>query len=456
VLLHDVRLALRSLRRNPILSALMIVTIAVGIAASMIAITLYHARAGHPIPWKEDKLYAVTMDTRDDEPDQGFSKHPEYPPPHLTFRDAEAIYRSDIPRYSVMMFRTGRLVSPERKNVKPFDTIVRVTSADFFPAFDVPFQYGGPWQRGSDAAPDNVVVISKYMNDKLFGGENSVGRQITLTGQQFRIVGVLPAWSPQPRFYDLGWGSFAAFDVPEDVFMPFGWMQANKMAPWGVNCVRKTAKITGFDAFFTEDCVWLQYWVQLDSRADLERFQSHVDNYVRDQKQRGRFPRPLNNRIMNVSQWLEFNDVVGDDSRTQVGVAVAFLAVCILNIFGLMLAKFLSAAPIAGLRRALGASRLDIMRQHLIEVVVVGLIGGVAGLAMSFGGLAFLRVLLFAPGLADNDNPARVQMAQSMSHMDVPMIIVATLLSLLAGVLAGLYPAWRIGRLAPATFLKTQ
>jgi ABC-type antimicrobial peptide transport system permease subunit len=75
---------------------------------------------------------------------------------------------------------------------------------------------------------------------------------------------------------------------------------------------------------------------------------------------------------------------------------------------------------------------------------------------MSFGGLAFLRVLLFAPGLADNDNPARVQMAQSMSHMDVPMIIVATLLSLLAGVLAGLYPAWRIGRLAPATFLKTQ
>src|SRR3954447_24468109 len=99
--IHDLSLAFRSLRRNPVLSALMIAAIAVGIAASMISITLYHARAGHPIPWKEDKLFAVTMDTRDDEPDQGFSKHPEYPPFMMTYLDAQAIYRSDIPRRAV-------------------------------------------------------------------------------------------------------------------------------------------------------------------------------------------------------------------------------------------------------------------------------------------------------------------------------------------------------------------
>jgi putative ABC transport system permease protein len=454
VLFHDLHLALRSLRRNPILSALMVLTIAVGIAASLIAMTMYHARAGHPIPWKEDKLFAVTLDTRDDEPDQGFSKHPEYPPPWLTYIDAEAIYRSDIPRHSVIMFRTSKLLSPERGTVKPFDTVIRVTTADFFPMFDVPFQYGGAWARDSDAAPDNVVVISKYINDKVFGGENSVGREITLGGRQFRVIGVLRPWMPQPRYYDLGWNG--GFEVPEDIFMPFGWGRLNKLNPFGVNCVRRTARIDGPDALYTQDCVWLQYWVQLDSAAALERYQRFVDNYARDQKQHGRFPRPLNNRIMNVSQWLTFNDVIGDDSRTQVAVAVAFLAVCILNIFGLMLAKFLSAAPIAGLRRALGASRVDIMRQHLIEVVVVGLIGGAAGLLLSFGGLAVLRIVLFGPGLVDNDNPARVQMAQSMGHMDLTMILVATVLSLLTGILAGLYPAWRIGRLAPATFLKTQ
>ena len=440
------------MKRNPVLSGLMILTIGVGIAASMIAITLYHARAGHPIPWKEDKLFAVTLDTRDDSPDQGFSKHPEYPPFQVTWRDAQVLYASDIPRHSAMMYRSNRLVSPPSRTVKPFDVVVRVTTADFFPMFDVPFRYGGGWPRSSDDAPDSVVVISKYINDKVFGGENSVGREITLSGKPYRVIGVLPAWMPQPRFYDLNFGG--AFDIPEDIYLPFGWAR-DAPRPQSINCVRNSAKITGPDSIFKEDCVWLTYWVELDSRAALERYQQFVDNYTRDEKRGGRFPRALNNRIVNVSTWLDMNDVVGDESRMQVGVGLAFLAVCILNIFGLMLAKFLSAAPVTGLRRAIGASRVDIMRQHLIEVVVVGLIGGVVGLLFSFGGLALLR-LLFSAGLADNDNPARVQMLQSLNHMDFSMILAATVLSLITGILAGIYPAWRIGRLTPATFLKTQ
>jgi putative ABC transport system permease protein len=319
--------------------------------------------------------------------------------------------------------------------------------------FDVPFRYGGGWPRSSDTAPDNVVVISKYINDKVFGGANSVGREIILSGKPYRIIGVLPAWMPQPRFYDLNFGG--AFDIPEDIFMPFGWTRAESPKPQAINCVRNSAKITGPESLFTEDCVWLAYWVELDSHAALERYQRFVDNYTRDEKRGGRFPRALNNRIVNVSTWLDMNDVIGDDSRMQVGVGLAFLAVCILNIFGLMLAKFLSAAPITGLRRAIGASRMDIVRQHLIEVVVVGLIGGLLGLMFSFGGLALLR-LLFSAGLQDSDNPARVQMLQSLNHMDFSMILVATGLSLITGVLAGIYPAWRIGRLTPATFLKTQ
>lgn len=453
MLLHDLRLALRSLRRNPILSALMVLTIAVGIAASMITITLYHARTGHPIPWKEGKLFAVTLDTREDQPDE-FSRHPEYPPNTVTYRDAEALYRSDIPRYSVMMFRSNRLVSPANRGVKPFDAVVRVTSADFFPAFDVPFQYGAGWPRGADSAPDNVVVLSKYVNDKVFGGANSVGRELTLNGEPFRVVGVLMAWAPQPRFYDLD--NAGGFDVPEDIFMPFGWARAKRLPPQNVNCVRKTAKVDSPDSLYTEDCVWLQYWVQLDSADAVARYQSFVDNYAREEKKAGRFPRPLNNRIVTVSTWLDMNDVIGDDNRTQVGISLAFLFVCILNIFGLMLAKFLSAAHITGLRRALGASRVDIVRQHLIEVVVVGLIGGAIGLVLSFVGLTALRAVMFYARLVDNDNPARVQMVQAMSHMDFSMIIVATVLSLVTGVLAGIYPAWRIGRLTPATFLKTQ
>jgi putative ABC transport system permease protein len=453
--MHDLRLACASIKRNPILSGLMIGAIAVGIAASMIAITLYHARAGHPIPWKNDKLFAVTLDTRDNDPDQFFSRHPEYPPWQLTYRDANYLYSSPIPVRAVMMYKSGGVVTPERAAVKPFRAIVRVTTADFFAMFAVPFAYGGGWTRADDESPAPVIVLSRFMNQKLFAGENSVGREVTFNGTPYKVIGVLAAWMPRPKYYDLN--NFG-FDVPEDIFMPFGWMQANRMSSWGnTNCVSKRAKLTGFDSLLTEDCTWLQYWVELRSPEDHARYQSWVDSYANEQRKHGRFPRPQNNnRIVNVETWLQMWDIVGDDSRMQVVLGFVFLGVCVLNTLGLMLAKFLSAAPISGLRRALGASRADIMRQHLIEVIVVGLLGGLAGLLLTLGGLGVLRGLLFSSLLAGSDNPDKLAMVQAFVHMDIPVIAVAIALSLITGVLAGLYPAWRIGRLAPATFLKTQ
>jgi putative ABC transport system permease protein len=451
--MHDLRLAFRSLRRNPFLSALMIGAIAVGIAASMIAITLYHARAGHPIPWKNDTLFAVTLDLRDDEPPQSFERHPEYPPFQVTYRDARVLYASTIPKHAVMMYRSDQVVTPDNKNVKPFGANVRVTTANFFTMFDVPFIYGSGWSRPEDDTPGAVVVLSRFMNQKLFGGQNSVGREVVLNGHPYRVAGVIAAWLPRPKYYDLN----SDWDTTEDIFMPFGWMQARKMMPDGnVNCVSRRAKIEGFDSLLTQDCVWLQYWAEFRGRADRDRYQTFVDNYTNDERKHGRFPRKNNNRIVDVPTWLSLWDVIGDDNRMQLALGFVFLGVCVLNTLGLLLAKFMSAAPVSGLRRALGARRMDIVRQHLIEVIVVGLLGGAVGMALTLGGLAFLKVLMFSSMLAHSDNPDKVALVQSFVHMDIPVMVAAIALSLLTGVLAGLYPAYRIGRLAPATFLKTQ
>ena len=200
----------------------------------------------------------------------------------------------------------------------------------------------------------------------------------------------------------------------------------------------------------------MQYWIEVRNLADRDRYQAFVDNYANEQRQHGRFPRKNNNRVVNVPTWLAMWDVVGDDSRTQLALGFIFLAVCILNTLGLMLAKFLTAAPISGLRRALGARRADIIRQHILEVIVVGLLGGAVGMLLTLGGLGCLKVLMFSGRLAHSNNPDRIALIQSFVHMDIPVMLAAIGLSLLAGVLAGLYPAWRIGRLAPATFLKTQ
>jgi ABC-type lipoprotein release transport system permease subunit len=71
-------------------------------------------------------------------------------------------------------------------------------------------------------------------------------------------------------------------------------------------------------------------------------------------------------------------------------------------------------------------------------------------------GLRALRAVNSQPFPGMDDNPARVAIQQSLTNVDFQMFAIALALSLLTGILAGLYPAWRIGRLTPSTFLKTQ
>jgi len=149
-------------------------------------------------------------------------------------------------------------------------------------------------------------------------------------------------------------------------------------------------------------------------------------------------------------------DVVGDESRLQLLLGFVFLAVCVLNTLGLMLARFLRGAPAAGLRRALGARRIDIVRQHLIEVVLVGVLGGALGLALTLGGLTVVWGLLYSGAVAASGDPDQVTVTQALVHMDFTVLAWAVAVSILTGLLAGLYPAWRIGRLRPAMFLKAQ
>ncbi len=90
-------LAFRNLKRNPGLTALMIGAVALGIAVCVMTLTMYRAMSGNPIWWKNDVLYAVTMDFWDPEEDY-FDSKPGLPPQQLTYNDALAVYASDIPK----------------------------------------------------------------------------------------------------------------------------------------------------------------------------------------------------------------------------------------------------------------------------------------------------------------------------------------------------------------------
>jgi putative ABC transport system permease protein len=178
--------------------------------------------------------------------------------------------------------------------------------------------------------------------------------------------------------------------------------------------------------------------------------QDFMDGYWAEQHKSGRFQRPRDNRLTNVSQWLRDREVVDNDNRLLVGLGFAFLAVCLINTVGLLLAKFLNGAPITGVRRALGASRRQIFAQHLTEVGALSVAGAALGLALAALGLAAVHHLYASAHLGHRGG------YQEITHFDSIGVMWAVGLAVVATLAAGLYPAWRVGRLPPAMYLKSQ
>ncbi len=439
MLAYYFRIALKSLRRNPMLTALMIGAIAVGVGVCITTLTVYRLMSGNPVAHRNDVLYSVTLDSWDANSPWS-DDHPELPPSELTYRDAERLFASDIPDRKVMMRKAAFVVeAPPKSGVAPFLIEGRTTTKDFFAMFDVPFQYGGGWDQAADDASQRVVVLSKKTNEKAFGGADSVGQTLRLDGHDFKVIGVLDEWAPTPKFYDLNNGTF---DEIEELFVPYGiGTQLEMQSAGNTNCWRNQ-EINNFQDFINSDCVWIQFWVELRASSKVAAFQEFIDNFVREQKALGRYERPLNNHLRRPDEWLRINEAVEDDNRVLVGLSFMFLAVCLLNMIGLLLAKFLGAAPLVGLRRALGASKAAIFRQHLVEVGVIGLGGGLLGIALAALGLFGVR------NLYENYS--------ELTRLDFTMVLTAIGIAVLSGLLAGFYPTWRVCRVQPAAHLKTQ
>ena len=442
------RLALASFRRTPGITLLMVLAVAVGIGVCVVTLTLTHAISGNPIWWKSDQLYAVTLDNWNPA-EPADNTRPSLPPDQLTYRDAEFIYHSDIPKRTAIMYRAEGIVSGDGLNgpIEPVHANTRITTGGFFPMFEVPFEYGAGWASKADDAPEPVIVLSHSMNVKLFGGKNSVGRTIRWNDNPFRIVGVLGDWEPQPKFYDLNSGSF---NSPEEVYIPWKWGETLEVSSGGSSNCWTIDDIRSFKSFASSDCVWIQGWVELPNFLARNRMQSMLDVYTDNEKKGGRFPRPRNNRLTDVAQWLKDQRVVSGDNHVLVGLGFAFLIVCLINTVGLLLARFLNAAALSGLRRALGARRRDLFLQHMVEVSLIAFTGALLGLGLAALGLAGIHSLYAATASVSRVNPA------GLAHIDSTSCAAAVVLAIVATFACGIYPAWRIGRLQPATYLKNQ
>jgi len=432
-------LGVRSLRRNPMLTALMVITLAVGVAASISTLTILHVMAGDPIPGKSNRLIVPLLD-----PGPAKTYVPGKKSPYFnqsTYKDSVNYLASGQGVRRTALYDVSGSIEPAKRDQPLIDVQGIATTADFFAMFDVPLLRGNAWTAADDEHGAHVALLTKKMADKVFGKADPVGQRIRIWNTEFTVIGVVDEWHPLPRYHHLLNGSGGEFSGEDEIMVPFKAAIALELRSSGSTSCSSDTK-PGYEGLLDSDCIWIQPWFELGSASDRAQLQSWIDNYAKEQQRLGRFERHAPNRLFNVMEWLDYMEVVEKDTRASVWLSFGFLLLCMVNTMGLLLAKFAARAPEVGVRRALGASRAAVFQQFLLEAGVVGVAGGVLGLALSAASLWAIR-----------------QQSRELSvvaYMDWAMLASTFAIAVAASVLAGLLPTWRAAQVTPALQLKSQ
>lgn len=434
---YYVEMALHSLRRNKVLTALMILAIAVGIGASMTTLTIMHLLSADPLRGRSGQIFYPQLEA---DPDAK-GREPHDVLDYTSAMDLWSAHRAD--RQALVVSSQVKLRAPATR-LPPFMLSMLSTTSDFFTMFDVPFRFGRSWSAEDDAAHARVAVISSDLNERLFGGRNSVGETLRLKNSDVRIIGVLAPWRPSPLFYDVAGGRFSSgqtadfYARPEGVITPFTTaLEINDGNFQPFTCWAQP-EMPGH--LQNSSCVWVGLWVQLGDASKVASYRRFLDGYVAQQHSLGRITRTDLTRMRTLTEWLDFNGVVPSDVKLQTSLAFAFLAICLCNVVGLLLAKFLRRGGEIGLRRALGATRRAIFIQCLVEAGVIGALGGLGGLLLTLLGLWLVR-----------QQPVPYA---DFVRLDAAMFLATFLISLGASLIAGVLPAARASLVEPALQLK--
>jgi putative ABC transport system permease protein len=430
-------LAIRNFRIHITLSALLILAIGFGIAASSTTYAIFHAMSGDPIPQKSKTLYVPQIDVwgpssikRDGEPSES-----------LTYIDSIELMRGQLGGLQTAVYPFAAAVYSEDISRRPRSIQAHAVSADFFPMLDVPFLKGTGWSRGDDQSRAQVAVISRTLSEATFGSDDTVGRSIRLNNNDYRVVGVIDHWNPQPRFYDVV--NADAFGHADDAFIPFSTGISQQVETSGpIACPSGKPLSGGFSPLLASSCTWIGFLVQLSSAEKVTQYRNYLDAYAQQQRQSGRFNWSPNNRLRALPQWLDYMQVVPSNTRISLLISFGLLVVCMVNTISLMLAMYLRRSREIGVRRALGATRVDVMAQFAIQSAVIGISGGVLGIALTVFGITWLTHWL-PDSIAD------------LVHVNMGLFIRSLLLSIAATMLASLYPIWRAANVRPAIQIKS-
>jgi putative ABC transport system permease protein len=429
---YHLRLALRSLRRDPGLSTTIVVVLA--IAAGIFSTALMHYLRNYAtrseLPASLHQVEVVVPHEALSAAFKGSNAEPNVVAARerVSFPMLRVLAGSGLPTPQTRTFRARLLVGGPRETdgraaLPPWPRNARFADADFFGMFGVPFRYGAPWTRHEEAAAAPVVVLGGPLNDQLFDGADSVGRTVMVDDRPFRVAGVLAGDQPFSPDWDRG-----VTGGPQDLlYLPFDEHErllARPEAP-----IPAAPEGPRYADLLASDTVAAVFWIDLPTPALREAYARHLAatlgargvRYTLRDLPRLRRELPFPNTVLTFFLFLTFLVLVGGGLVTT----------------RLHLAKSLTRQGELSIFRAVGAPRGAIMARQLLEALVLSALGGVAAVAV-----AVPAAYVYNHLIGDTDIPL------TLTPASFGITLAATVL---VGTVAALYPAWRAAARRPTT-----
>jgi len=434
---YYLELAWRRCRQNLSMMALLVLTMAIGIASFMTATTIFGALSGQPLPGISNHLYVATMDARQtvDKDNNTY----DTPQSLLNLRDARALI--DAHRASAQFAAAQSVTTLATSDGKISSLAIGLMGyGPLMSTLGVPLRDGRPWTQAEQAARAPVVLIDSKLAQKLFGTTDAVGKSLQMGSQSFRVVGVTAPWKSRTQFLGLTQNSDGPLSQDMQFFVPVGAALDAGVGPISSGKCGNKAPVISFQSTDLGHCRWIETWVALDTPAQVKAYARFLDGYARAQHDAGRFAYAPHARLYGTMAWMDVNHVVPDDVSLNLMLACGFLLLCMINVAGLLAARFLRRQGDVAIRRALGAARRHVFAQHVVEAGLLGLIGGLLALPLTLLGLWIVRM-----------QPVSYAAA---AHFSLGVFAGLVALALAVGVVVGILPAWRVCRQPPAIQIK--
>jgi predicted permease len=400
--MNDLKFALRQLRKSPAFTAIAVGTLALGIGLNTTIFSLINDLFLRGLPFKEPSRI-VHLDNGDkarDLADVGISA-----PRYQLYRDGQTIFDGFAAENFFAFTLTGL--------GDPLQIFGGRLTSNYFDVLGVRPILGRNFLPEEEESADVALVTKNFWQERLGGDPNVIGRSITLDGTPHTIVGVLPN-------------------------VPARWFGANPMSWVGTSPIMevwttKPFQIPGFShEGIMRGAFFLRAVGRLKPGVTVQQARTALPSL--EQSYRAQYPNNIDSAFVTTLRTLP-EDVT---RNFRAGFATLFAAVSFVlliacsNVANLLLVRFSGRRREIALRMAIGASRTSIARLFVFESLLVSVIAGAVGAFVAW------HLVPLVPRIASNFLPLEANHATSLS---VPVLVFTIALSILTGLLMGIYPA---------------